>query len=212
LKGVSGTAEEISQFCSDQKHVILLFSKADLPFDYDREQFDKLKEYRNSLRGEVYYGSFSKWDELPGLAKSQLDKKMDEICLGAGSHILAPDDGAIVQSELEVTGRVAFLNPDEQAWLVVQIENGWLYPQAPLRFDARRRESFMWREKAYIGTQKPGGSQGQTFIIKLVAAGRESNYEFEKYCRGDGDRKNRLPRDWPTDFRELARVSVIRGD
>jgi len=53
----SGTAEEIQKMCSSGKFVMIYFSRRNLPYEHDAEQFQRLKKFKeksfsNSLVGE----------------------------------------------------------------------------------------------------------------------------------------------------------------
>jgi hypothetical protein len=60
----SGTLEEIEQFRQAGKYVALYFSDAPLPQNHDREQFDKLMQYKNERKKDTLYAVFSNPEEL----------------------------------------------------------------------------------------------------------------------------------------------------
>jgi hypothetical protein len=204
--GLSGTVEEITRSRARGKQVLLYFSEAPIPWRHDAEQLRLLREYRESLKDELYYWPFSALEELRRFATTHLANTMNKLSSGSGGVISSPENGAIMEREVEVSGTLGCLKPGEIPWLLVEIESGHVYPQTPLKSDSHE-----WRGSVTIGS-KPGTSKGETFVIKLVAASRKSNYEFEKYDRKEGDRASRLPSNWPSDFRTLATVSVIRRD
>jgi len=86
-KAESGTAEEIEQFRSAGKPVLLYFSSAPaVPESVDRDQYDALLKYRNSL-GQS--GLYSKYESLGGF-RDQLQRhfasQMIEL-LAKGNHV-----------------------------------------------------------------------------------------------------------------------------
>ena len=101
----SGTAEEIEQFRSSGKPVLLYFSSAPaVPESVDRDQYDALIEYRDRL-GES--GLYSRYDSLAGF-REQLQRHFASQMI----ELLAKDDSVSRMSS--VTKSQEQLNPQLQ--------------------------------------------------------------------------------------------------
>jgi hypothetical protein len=61
---MSGTAEEIERLRKKGKKILLYFSTACLPSDYDHEQLELLRIYQRTLEKDTLYWNFADCDEL----------------------------------------------------------------------------------------------------------------------------------------------------
>lgn len=206
-KSPSGTVEEIEHFRATGKKVLLYFSQANLPYDHDPEQLRRLKEYKEQLRPRALLWDFRDFYQLKNDSSKHLAKAVNELSRRNTWTILSPRNGAIVSATVQVSGAVGQLSFGNRAWLVVELESGHLYPQCRIR-----SPDVTYTESVRIGIQEPGKSAGQKFTIRLVCAGFESDYQFEKYIRGESRQKDWLYRHWPSDTQIWDSVSVTRGN
>jgi len=63
----SGTVEEIERLRARGKRVLLYFSSANLPQNFDRKQFDQLQKYKQTLKKDTLYWEFKSPQELEQL-------------------------------------------------------------------------------------------------------------------------------------------------
>src|SRR5215469_11160230 len=75
----SGTIEEIERLRARGERVLLYFSSANLPQDYDRKQFDQLQEYKQRLNKDTLYREFATPDELGRKFSQHLAKVAHEL-------------------------------------------------------------------------------------------------------------------------------------
>lgn len=75
----SGTTEEIERVRKDGKYVAVYFSTAPLPRDYDREQFQRLEKYRESLEKNTLCWPFDTSEELYRLVSQHLVKGVSQV-------------------------------------------------------------------------------------------------------------------------------------
>lgn len=123
------------------------------------------------------------------------------------AFIMSPKDMAVVPRQLRVSGQTSRLNADSRLWLVVEAPNGQLYPQSALT-----RRLGGWSQDVHIGRVGAGKDTGYEFVVLLVAAGVDSNYNFEKYIRGESESTDGLGRVHPVDMLVLDSRRVVRGD
>jgi hypothetical protein len=110
--------------------------------------------------------------------------------------IVSPINGANVSATVSVSGGVGHLAPNERAWLTVELVSGHIYPQCRVE-----STGLTYDQSVRIGILESGKSTGQKFMIKLVSASAESNYQFDKYIRGESRQKDWLYLRWPSDTR-----------
>jgi hypothetical protein len=75
----SGTAEEIERLRSRGRDILLYFSTASPPQNFDVEQWEKLKNYQENLRKDSLYWEFSSLDELFRAASRHLASVVHKI-------------------------------------------------------------------------------------------------------------------------------------
>ena len=83
---VSGTAEELKRFIDAGKPVMLYFSKRDLPFDHDRQQFEALLAFRNQLPPGLVF-EFSEREVFRRLVSKHFGLRMHEL---AAAPVVTP--------------------------------------------------------------------------------------------------------------------------
>ena len=82
----SGTAEEIEQFRSAGKHVLLYFSKAPIPPDkIDFAQYEKLKAYKKQLQAYGITFDYDSVQQLRHLFTQHLAAAMGELIASSGA-------------------------------------------------------------------------------------------------------------------------------
>lgn len=86
----SGTAEEIERLRSKSKKVLLYFSTAPLPQDHDHGQWEKLKEYQQTLQRDSLYWNYSTPEELRVLATRHLAMVIHELSAELGDASSEP--------------------------------------------------------------------------------------------------------------------------
>jgi hypothetical protein len=206
-KSPSGTAEEIEHFRATGKDVLLYFSQARLPFDHDPEQLRLLKSYKETLGKNALLWNFRDENQLRTDAGKHLASIVNKLSRRNAWTIARPIEGASVPARVSVSGAVGGLPFNNRAWLAVELESGHIYPQCRIR-----SQDVVYNESVRIGIFESGKSKGQKFLIKLVCAGLESDYEFYKYIKGESLQKDWLYRYWPNDTKVMDTVSVVRGD
>jgi len=75
----SGTAEEIDNFRSQGKPVLLYFSEGSIPHSHDPEQFRMLKEYRATLSSDTLFSTFSSTEDLRRRVTRDLAKTINGL-------------------------------------------------------------------------------------------------------------------------------------
>jgi hypothetical protein len=75
----SGTDEEIERLRREGKHILLYFSTARLPQDFDQEQWQLLQEYKRTLKENTLYWDFPTLDELHRIASRHLATVIHEL-------------------------------------------------------------------------------------------------------------------------------------
>lgn len=60
----SGTAEEIQKMCSNGKLVMVYFSKQNLPYDHDADQFQRLKAFKEKSFSNSLVGEYASLEEF----------------------------------------------------------------------------------------------------------------------------------------------------
>ena len=123
------------------------------------------------------------------------------------AFILSPKEMAVVPQRLSVSGQTNRLNADMRLWLVVEAPNGQLYPQSGLT-----RKPGGWSRDVHVGRVGAGKDTGCEYVVMLVAAGADSDYNFEKYVRGESESTDGLGRVRPGDVSVLDSRRVVRGD
>jgi len=79
-KALSGTAEEIEEFRSNGKPVMLYFSSAPVaPGSYDQEQYNALIEYRDELGKSGLYFGYNSLQEFRALFQNHFSSQMIEL-------------------------------------------------------------------------------------------------------------------------------------
>jgi hypothetical protein len=203
----SGTAEEIEHFRATGRDVLLYFSQAPLPQDHDPEQFQLLKKYKKELGAHALLWDFKDHQQLKVDAPKHLARVVNALSQRHAWTIVSPVNGASVSARVSVSGAVGQLSPNDRAWLTVELVGGHIYPQCRVE-----STGLAYEQSVRIGILESGKSTGQKFMIKLVSAGAESDYQFDKYLRGESRQKDWLYRRWPNDTRVLDTVWVVRGD
>jgi hypothetical protein len=206
-KSPSGTAEEIEHFRAMGKDVLLYFSQARLPFDHDPEQLRLLKNYKETLGKNALLWNFRDENQLRTDAGKHLASVVNKLSRRNAWTIVRPTEGASVPATVLVSGAVGRLPFDNRAWLAVELASGRIYPQCRIS-----SQDVVYNESVRIGIFESGKSKGQEFLIKLVRAGLESDYEFYKYIKGESLQKDWLYGHWPNDTQVMDTVSVVRGD
>ena len=120
--------------------------------------------------------------------------------------IVLPVDRSEVLQRTAVSGRTDSLDPDLQPWLIVETANGVLYPQTPVT-----RRLGAWSYDVRIGRAQHGLDVGTEFVIMLVAVGAETNFQFERYIRGQHESSDSIGSAWPRDMIVLDKRRVSRG-
>lgn len=98
----SGTVEEIEIMRQKKKHVLLYFSEAPIPHDYDHEQFNALKTYRHSLQKNTLYSTFADREELRRLATKHLAQVVNDILQDVVSNSAKIGNRTGISPELEM--------------------------------------------------------------------------------------------------------------
>jgi hypothetical protein len=206
-RSLSGTVEEIEHFRATGKDVLLYFSQAPLPYDHDPEQLRLLKEYKAAIGSHALFWDFHNQHQLKVDAAKHLASVINTLLGRHAWTIEYPVCGARVPARVSVSGAIGHLSADNRAWLAVELNSGHIYPQCRIG-----SAGVKYDEAVRIGVLESGISTGQKFLIKLVSVGPESDYQFDKYVRGESDQKDWLYPRWPNDARVMETVWVIRDD
>ena len=76
---ISGTVDEIEEFITDGKPVMIYFSSKALPQDIDDSQWQALKEFKKDLQKRGLIDSFDSLEELDKKIKQHLSSVMDKL-------------------------------------------------------------------------------------------------------------------------------------
>jgi len=126
------------------------------------------------------------------------------VDIPASAYILEPADNSEVYARVPVRGRIDALDPDLRVWLVVLASDGFYYLQTRV---SRRSPSFECHTR--VGRIVWGSLDGVEFVIMLVAADIDADFEFQgNMKRCDDGFGTRLP----ADTQVLASVKVVRRD
>jgi hypothetical protein len=207
-KAASGTVAEIEDFVTKGKDTLIYFCNRPIPIEHDPNQLRLLKSYKKKLADSALYAEFSDVSQLYTQASRHLAGLASKIANNKGSaSITSPEEGTFVGPRLTVSGTVGRLQDDYRLWLVVELESGHLYPQSRIQSEAGN-----WTHTVRIGVLTSGGSKGIRFLVRLVAVGPASDYEFQKYAIGESGRLDYLYIAWPSDTTILDTRTVVRGD
>lgn len=202
----SGTAEEIERFRSSGKPVLLYFSEKTIPMHHDAAQLRAREKYRKSLEHNSLYWTYRDLPQLRNDATIHLATVVNKLAEKNAWRITYPENGASVPRVVNVRGSSdPLLVPHQSIWLVVEIDSGVLYPQG--RVNLNRLD---WDGNVTIGTHDLARVEGQTFIIHVVQVGPQSDYDFEKYVRGESNHSDAFGKHWPPDTNRLHCVDVVR--
>jgi hypothetical protein len=127
--------------------------------------------------------------------------------VGFSGKITSLTDGQVVPRQLPISGLIDYLSPALQAFIIVEIQNGSLYPQNRVP-----RVTSKWSTEICIGRAGKGLDTGSEFTVHLVAVGAETAYEFERYIRGDSRHSDSIGRKAPADMAIMDTKVVVRGD
>jgi hypothetical protein len=126
------------------------------------------------------------------------------VDIPASASILEPADGSEVYARVPVSGRIDVLDPDLRVWLIVLATDGFYYLQGRV---SRRSPAF--QNHTRTGRMQWGEFEGVEFVILLVAADIDADYEFQgNMKRCDDGFGTRLP----ADTQVLHSVRVVRRD
>jgi hypothetical protein len=154
---VSGTAEELKRFIAANKPVMLYFSKRDLPFDHDRQQFEALLAFKKQLPPGLVF-EFSEREEFRRMVSKHLGLRMNDLGRKANSSSegMRPHTGQSPKTvEPERSGivfkgikKIMLLPSDEDIFVEAQ-SNG--LPAFVARF---KNEGVMGKEGRYFNYVK----------------------------------------------------------
>lgn len=120
-------------------------------------------------------------------------------------EIVSPEDFARVPQLLAVSGTLSSVGIGFRPWLLVWAPSGQMYPQVRLS-DRQAR----WEAKVRIGRVGAGLDNELEYVVELAVAGADTDYEFEKYLRGEATSKDGLGTLRPTDLLRLDSRRVVR--
>jgi hypothetical protein len=122
---------------------------------------------------------------------------------GSGGWLSNPRNGSEVGHHEEVSGAVANLPPDAEAWIVVRPTfEGTYWPQCPLAVD----QAGNFQAEVQFG-RKGGQDIGGKYVLLLVMAHPDVSARLREFQGKDATKG--MPK-LPPDVAELARVTVTR--
>jgi hypothetical protein len=202
----SGTAEEIERLRAAGKPVLLYFSEKMIPIHHDAAQLKAREKYRRSLQKNALYWTYKDLSDLRNAVTNHLASTINKLVEQNVWRITYPEDGASVPRVVEVEGTTdLLLLPHQSVWLVVETYDGPLYPQERVSLN-----QLDWEAKVTIGTKELSRVEGQMFTIHLVQVGPQSDYDFEKYIRGESHHPDAFGKHWPPDTKRLHKIEVFR--
>lgn len=162
---------------------------------------EKQPAFRKALRRFVMLSSVTQYAPPPAEPEG-----------GAGARanvasIISPQEMEEVPQRVHVTGRTGSLAADLSPWLIVETAGGLIYPQASLP-----RVPGDWMRDVRIGRNIPDLDKGGKYDVLLVAVGADTNYNFEKYVRGESEHTDSMGRVRPSEMLVLDSRRVVRRD